>query len=517
MVMGILMMFHPMIFSGFSRIQTDLGDTRLVNYFLEHGYQHALGFFRSNFWSPSFFYPQSNVAAYSEVMIGVGPFYWILRLLGLPADTAFQVWMVEMSILNFILFAIFLKEVFKVKTISAAIGAFLFAFGAPRASQLMHQQMLPAFYVVILFWAAFKIFESKASPSKRKVWIALFFFSTVLQCYTGFYFAWFFSVSLAMFLFGVILKKDKREKIVGLLKKEKKFLLMCGFGSLVALSPFFNHYSAVKNEFGPRSFSEAKSMLLHFYVWIYRGADSWLYFWMNELPPIKYFLAMEHEKRIGIGLVTSMVVFLGLKENKKKYPIKILIYVFTVWFLCTLIIYKKSIWGILYPVIPGAGAARAISRIGVFFLFIYGIAVSLWVDKRKWSGWIVLVVVMCILEQGTTTVSFDKLEVRNRVEKIQSLVVQMSRVKTCEAFYYQPLDNTSRYYVHQIDAMWASIQSGVPTLNGYSGYEPKGWELAGNTDENMKLTNQDIERRIKSWVDLKKLDPNRICWIKSIG
>ena len=36
--LGVVIAHHPMIVSGFRRIQTDLADTRLNHYLLEHGY-----------------------------------------------------------------------------------------------------------------------------------------------------------------------------------------------------------------------------------------------------------------------------------------------------------------------------------------------------------------------------------------------------------------------------------------------------------------------------------------------
>ena len=63
-VATLLFMHYPMLLSGMNRTQSDIGDSRLNNYFLEHSYrwitQHPQD---SNFWSPQFFYPQLNTMA----------------------------------------------------------------------------------------------------------------------------------------------------------------------------------------------------------------------------------------------------------------------------------------------------------------------------------------------------------------------------------------------------------------------------------------------------------------------
>ena len=38
-VVGIIMMHYPMIVSGLRRMQINVGDSRLINYFLEHNYR----------------------------------------------------------------------------------------------------------------------------------------------------------------------------------------------------------------------------------------------------------------------------------------------------------------------------------------------------------------------------------------------------------------------------------------------------------------------------------------------
>src|SRR5271157_4865662 len=60
-VLGLVMAHHPMLFSGFRRIQTDLRDTRLIHYLLEHGYLWVCGIpEHRTFWNPPIFYPVSN-------------------------------------------------------------------------------------------------------------------------------------------------------------------------------------------------------------------------------------------------------------------------------------------------------------------------------------------------------------------------------------------------------------------------------------------------------------------------
>src|SRR5215472_9256094 len=143
-VLGLAMVHHPMILSGFARIQTDLGDTRLIHYLLEHGYRWSRREpAHRDLWSPPFFYPTANAAAYSDLLLGVGPVYWLWRVLGAPPDLAFGSWMVSMSALNYAAGLLLFGRGLGFGMPAAAAGASLVAFGAPRVNQLGHQQLLP--------------------------------------------------------------------------------------------------------------------------------------------------------------------------------------------------------------------------------------------------------------------------------------------------------------------------------------------------------------------------------------
>ena len=46
----------------------------------------------------------------------------------------------------------------------------------------------------------------------------------------------------------------------------------------------------------------------------------------------------------------------------------------------------------------------------------------------------------------------------------------------CEVFFYSPISpGTADLANNQIDAMWAGLRVNIPTVNGYSGYPPRGW------------------------------------------
>src|SRR5258705_12913284 len=101
-VVGLLIAFHPTLLSGFGRVQEELGDTRLVQWFLEHCWRWVIRDPQHrHFFYPPMFFPARNTLAYSETMLGSAPAFFLWRALGFPSDTSFQLWQLTVSVLNF--------------------------------------------------------------------------------------------------------------------------------------------------------------------------------------------------------------------------------------------------------------------------------------------------------------------------------------------------------------------------------------------------------------------------------
>jgi hypothetical protein len=79
---GLVAAFHPTFRSGFATVQGYPGnDPRLVAFILEHTtYRWLAGFpLHGDFWSPPIFFPQQGVGAYTEMLVGAAPPYWLAR------------------------------------------------------------------------------------------------------------------------------------------------------------------------------------------------------------------------------------------------------------------------------------------------------------------------------------------------------------------------------------------------------------------------------------------------------
>jgi hypothetical protein len=511
---GIGMAFHPTLSSGFERMQVNVGDTRHLNYVLEHGYRWLTGEPRnSRLWSPPVFYPAENTAAYSETLLGVAPFYWAWRATGFEPDTSFQLWMLTMAVLNFAAAYGLFRRGFDLKPLSASIGAFLFSFGSSRVSQLGHQHLLPHFYTVMAVYALLEVFRSHSegrSRGRSTLWVALFFATVTAQVYAGVYFAWFLGLSLSVAVAWAVLLPSLRRPLVKVLIANRFALIISALLSAAAVAPLAIHYRLAASEVGLRGFGEAIAMLPTMQSWLYTGPDSWLYGWARKTALFSG-LSMEYEHRIGVGLITTALLLTGLYLARHRAAVRLALLVSLPLILAiTMFPGGVTAWEYLFPYIPGAGAIRGVSRIGLVLLLPASLGLAMFFDRSRLPKWaLFLLLVLCVVEQGQRVESYDKALVRSDVAELARQIDSAS-----EAFLFTPIRGPMPFFKHQLDAMWASLESGVPTVNGYSSNAPRDWDLW-----EVNIRNEADDRRIASalsaWTEERGVDPTRISRLRT--
>lgn len=527
-----LLAFHPMLLSGLRLIQRDWGDTRLNMYILEHGYRWLAGTpGHERLWSPPVFYPAPNTFAYSDVMLAIAPPYWLLRAMGLPPDTAFQWWELVMATLNYAAALLFLRRVARVGTPAAALGAAVFAFAGMRIAQLQHPHLLPEFYIVTAAYGAARLFgnekerelpgrdprDPRASrapraPTSRAAagWIALLFASVVAELYSAFYYGWFLALSLAIAAALALAMRDTRAPLVAVVRRHARALAAACAASALALYPLASHYLAAARQVGVRDFPSVLPLLPRPASWVYLGVENRAYGWLTWLHPFVT-IPMAHEQRLGLGLVTTAVVAAGLWHARHRPLARLLALTSIVIVLCTTL-WPGGItaWRVIYAVVPGASALRAVSRIGLLLLLPAAVGAALFVDAlrlRGWAGAVVLAAMAVVIgaEQSQHLLSYDKYAGRRRVAMVADAVAP-----GCQAFLFTPRDGREDPWWYQADAMWASLATGVPTINGYSGNEPPGWMLydivvRGAAHE------RTLAASLDAWARRWRLDRARLC------
>lgn len=504
---GTLAMFHPTIFSGFSRMQSYPADSRLNNYILEHSFQFIFNpNYPKDFWSATFFYPLKNTIALTENLLGTSPLYWLFRLFNSP-ETSFQVWTIAVTILNFFSLVFLLRQL-KVNPILSALGGFVFAFGMPRIGQLNHEQLLVQFWTSIAFLFLWNFLRR---PTIRSV--GLFFLFTYLQVLSGIYLGWLFLFSvLIMIPVSLYFDPFSRLRLFKFVKQYWKACLGTFLVWLLFAVLLFLPYLKVSHTFGVRSFAEVATMLPRLSSWFFPPAGT---LWDFLRPEIPEDLPMPWEHQLFIGIIFSLltgfsVYCLRFQANaiscERSLLIKVCLTTALILFILSLSVADWSLWQIVYTIIPGATAIRSVTRIGLVIDFYLIIATLVCFDSfiktmiRTRKSRIAIVTLIClagILEQISFDLpSFEKSPLLAAEAEVQTLIssgcnvayISMSRTTfpvepSIQQFYatwstpkdiLPPSSNTFSDF-QQTAAMWIGIKSGVPVINGRSGFLPQNY------------------------------------------
>jgi hypothetical protein len=518
-IIGLLLAFHPTLLTEFSRMQGAPVDTRLNNYILESEYLWATSAGQRSLWNPGIFFPVSDVAAFGDVELGALPYYGAWRLLGIPHDTAFQLWCMTILSLDFAVFWLFLRNIIGASAIAASYGAFLFAFGAPRVNQVGHEQLFSQFYAVAALYALYRACNGAAQPAhawRSTAWLALFLAAIVAQLYTAFYLSWFFLLALFVCAMWATLLPSCRAVMLPIIRRGWPALLAGGALAVLATRPLYTHYVEAARMVGMREWRNVEPMLPRPQSWIYLGPFSRLYRWQYGLA-LFHSLDHDQEHRLGLGILTTVLACIGLWRGWEHRGTRLVVLVAATLLLCaTSVPLGEWGWRAVFDAVPGASAIRAVARIGILMLIPFGVGLAYCVDALPPRRMILaLVLIGSMLEQAQTTPSYDKLAVRGDVAALAAKIGA-----TCHAFLFTPLAGSGsgqsgfEHGKHQLDAMWAGLLTNTPTINGLSGNSPPGWDFFETTVRDA-ADEQRIERALGAWCSRWHLDAQRVCWIRT--
>jgi hypothetical protein len=482
---GMFMMPLQLMGIDLAFIPGDLGDTRFNNYVLEHGYKWLSGQVDS-FWNAPFFYPTERTISFSDNHLGTLPFYALFRAFGADRETAFQLWFLVIFTLNYFSCAWALKKL-KINAVGVAAGAFLFTFSLPILGQISHCQLLPRFMIPLAFYFALRFFENNSIKA-----FSLMCFSAILQLYCTIYMGTFLILGILTFLAAYLTANGNLRKTAHRIfwGSPKYFVvrISCLLISAAILAPLLYPYYLTSLEYGLKPWEEIASMLPRLSSYLFPATGSLSWGWLSIIGSS---LPMENEHHLfpGAMAMLTLIVMPFLYRRYRNDPLaKLGMWcVLAVAGLVFLTLYIKYYppYKLLYSV-PGIGAVRAVTRITLMTLFplavILGVVITMLSRSMKqfipsFTSTLISFIILSALIADNSFLrienqAYSKTESQERLSRIAGAVLKEG-VKP-RVFVYMPDNEKIPFYMMHLDAMLASQDMNIATVNGYSSLHPRG-------------------------------------------
>lgn len=492
--------------SGWNLMLGNDGDSRLGVYFDEHWFQVLHG--KASWLDPRFFDPVKGLLGWSDAFFLFQPLYVPLRFMGAGPFLATQLSVVLLSLVGFASFYALVRVAFRAGR-PVALG-FAVAFTFSNALWLHSES-----YQMDSLWAdpltaLCAVLSWRAAVSGRRARAALLGFASgalaIMTLYTGYYVGY-FSLMAAAVLLIVVLAGWRAKAVSALIGSARTFVwpvagAVVGFG--LGLWPFLETYLPAQGALPPGSYARTMAYAGRLDDLVNVGANNVM--WSSAIHSLVHRLDYgTYEVTYAPTPILWVVAIVGaalcawwLLSRRAARPIAaraaVALGVTTlVMALVPLHTRYFTMWAVLHH-LPGANAMRAIDRAQLvtgFAAFLAAAAATTEVvghlswsaarhfrargTDRRWLLYPVAALVLLVIAEQFNTTDTSMLSAKAQTALLASVPPAPA---SCRSFYVvDSTDPSLPFYESQIDAMLIAQKLRLATVNGYTAYNPPGWDL----------------------------------------
>lgn len=515
----------------------DSGDGRLTNLIAEHWFQFFSG--KEAFRDLIIFFPVKNTLSYSDTLLVFGVIHSLFRLCGLDIFTAYTLTLISVHVFGAFSMLYLLRKKIKLSFPACITGVILFAYSNMLIVNA-HPQLYAYFLLPFLLIFVFNYFENlHGARNKRLLYgcTSIVIFMSVLfnSYYIGYFFFLIAATFLIVFLSICVYKRAEPFKHIFVYIKTNilDFVVFICIG-IVSACPFLYVYLPSLQEFGNRPWVEVFLLLpspidyinfdprnliygktlknLQFphslgelqigfpYITILAFFTAFIYACHN-LPPKMRKLAPTPKKKTIRKEVIPVTEFSVLQYW---HIILVSLGVAVLWIILTMIKFGEdfSLWAIVYGLVPGASAIRAVARFCQTLMLPVALVVAFFVDvffaritrKGLKAASMFIVVVFAMLEYtwiGGVHAMWKQSDMQMILDDIPPPPPQ------CEVMYLAVGERFSPSAYFFMDTWMIANHFGLKTIGGYSGQSPRGWSLW--------CASEDYENAVSHWININDI------------
>ncbi len=485
------------LLSGFDLGYSDRGDGVIEIALLEHWRNVFHGV--EDWRTPLYFHPWRDTLGYNDGYFLYGVVYSLARTVFDPfiSDTVNAIVFKTIGFFSaFVLFRRTLGWSFD----RALLAATLFSISNSLGLQVGHAQLETlalAPLMGVLVGEAWR-----AGAEGRRVTASLWGVAAALLMaawlITAYYFAWFSAYFAGFFLLFWLRETGQLNPraILALARKALPMLVAPAVVFALACIPFLMVYLPKVAETGAHSFNDAQQYLTMIYDPVNSGWGNIFWGWiasgLGAVIKHKYSLG-EHES--GLPLLQFALLAVALRQLLKapradgRPLLKALAWTILITWLLTIQLGPVSPWRLIYWLAPGATGLRTVVRYQIFLtlpvlVLVFAHYADRWARLRQAQPLLAAGVAALLLLENVTVESPAHLSRTVELAQIRAIpappaackAFSVAKASATEGVYANA--KTNALYPHNVDAMLLSELWRLPTLNGFSTFNPPDWNFA---------------------------------------
>ena len=445
----------------------DWMDPYFINYLLEH-WHHSLWTLSDPF-SPPMFHPAARTLGYSHGLILYAPVYLAVR----PFLHPFQAYNLTLFLVmlggTLALYAV-LRRFLRLSFIESLLLTALFVTSANISNGFLGvwSQRASVFLIPPIMWLTLAGIDMDQRP-RRIAAATLSGFLAALLYTQDYYTAHFATLFAVVALAPVLVAWRTTPKPAFALATARAWLVPFGTGAAAGLVVFFWIYLGAYREH--RGFPEAQ-LLNQLIPW-------------RDRPP--------YESVRPFALVAAVTFLAWVRRATVDRTTRLAcLWAALVSAVVLLVPFRFgdfSLWRVLIEPLPGYDVIRDPKRIIYLYELAAVLAAGVFISRIR-GGWLLRAVIVGVLAAlliiGWRRTTLDFL--RPNETYAQWVEARIAVDPSCRSFVARVASPAylarpgSAWSLYHLDAMWISLRHSLPTLNGYSAWNPTGWGI-GNPHE----------------------------------